>query len=742
MRKINGLKIALCQMKVAPGRPDLNADYICQEIRQAKEAGADIIVFPEMAVTGYLIGDLYEDISFIEDVQRCNEVIRLATSIGIVAIFGSVEMPGRERRGEDGRMRIQNAVMIAQDGRWIGKTVKFLQPNYRIFDDDRHFYSLRKVREEYIELEAAKCGHYDQEDCDLDCYFNPFILDIGERLLTIGAIICEDMWHSDYHYNPAKVLAGNGAEIIFNLSASPWTWQKNRKRHRVVKDLLSECHVPLVYVNNTGIQNNGKNIIIFDGSSTVYDRQGERIYSVPAYQSGTFHFTMSDDADILMDEKQDDTTELYQAIKCAISEFIQNLPTSMRRVIIGLSGGIDSALSLALFTDILGPDNVIAVNMPSYFNSRQTRAIAKQMADNLGVRYEVRPIGEIVEAIAKTTGTKPDTPSFANIMARTRMEVLAAMAQDNDCVYIANWNKIEAAFGYGTLYGDMAGFMAPLGDLTKREVYQLAEYLNRTVFRREVIPQACFDLAPSAELKENQTDPFDYGHLRQRGYHDEMVRAFVEFRRNPEWFLSLYLDGNLEKELLLPPGRIKELFVRPADFVRDLERSWGLFFGSYFKRVQSAPIPIVSKRAFGYDLRESILSPHLTRRYLKLKELVLSEKLLSRHIVIYGGSFNPPGKHHYSGKASAEKEIDGFIDFLSQPQVPACADFSDLAWLYDIGYREMMLCDEICLKDVLLSAAVNTFHAFRLSYRKQPTATGVFRMNAFLGSFKNCMQKR
>ena len=645
-------------MPVIAGRPDINRDYIIKEIESAYKSGSDIIIFPEMSVTGYIIGDLYDDDYFLRDAQRCNEQIRVATKIGITAIWGNITLDPKSK-GENGRTRKFNTALIAQNGKWIGYTYKTLQPNYRIFDDDRHFYSTRKVFEE----ELQNIDLEESNDLVIQDYFSPFEVETKIGVIKLGVILCEDMWHEDYAYNPTKYLVDNGAALIFNLSASPWSWQKNRKRHQIVKNLLLTAKVPFVYVNNTNIQNTGKNLVVFDGSSTVYNQNGEIVFSIPAYEIGTKELTFTQNMPVVLSPPPDDTKELYQAISCAIREYFKTLPPTHRKVVVGASGGIDSALTLALYVDVLGKENVIAINMPSQFNSEITRSIAKDLANNLGITYEVRPIQEIVDLIALKTGVEANTPSYENIQARARMEILAARAQSIGAVFSSNWNKVEAAFGYGTLYGDMAGFVAPIGDLVKREVYQLADYLNKTIYKQEVIPQICFELAPTAELRENQRDPFDYGNLKHRGYHDEMVRAFTDFRLNPEWFLEKYAQNTLEQELKLPINTLKRLFPYTSDFIKDLEKHWQLFYGSYFKRIQSAPVPIVSKRAFGTDLRESILSAHFTHRYLELKRFLLSQQKKKR-IAIFGGSFNPVGIHH---RQIAENLIEHFDLILIVP---------------------------------------------------------------------------
>jgi len=628
--RLNGLKIALCQMKVSPGKPDLNVAYIVEEIEKAAKRGVDLIVFPELCVTGYFIGDLFEDEAFLRDVERLNKNIREATKVGIAAVVGTTVVTPNEK-GEDGRQRVLNAAVVYANGRYVGHAAKTLQPNYRMFDDDRHFFSTRKIA-----LEGEKLPNE---------LLQPFKINLKNgRELNLGVILCEDMWHGDYPINPTKILTERGAELVCNLSASPWTWQKNRKRHQVVKEIVDGCRTPFVYVNNTGVQNTGKNLMIFDGASTVYDEAGRIVHEIGPYKDGTEDFVFRYPLTTLSPAAQDDTRELYLAMRSAIKEFFAAQPPRKRKVVIGISGGIDSALSAGLYADALGPDKVFGINMPSKFNSDLTKSLAKRLAENLGIVYEVRPIQGIVDAIAAASGVRENTLAYENIQARSRMEVLAARAQDLDGFFIANWNKIEAAFGYGTLYGDMAGALATIGDLVKREVYQLADYLNRKVFKREAIPQGTFDIVPTAELRVNQKDPFDYGTLKCRGYHEEVVRAFIEFRRNPEWLLDLYDRGLLESELKLEPGRLKGLFPTNRQYIHDLEKHWKMFCRAYFKRIQGPPIPIVSKRAFGMDLRESLLPHYFTERYLELKAKLLAKDPV--RIAVYGGSFNPPALHH------------------------------------------------------------------------------------------------
>lgn len=640
------LKIGICQMNVVPGEPEINAKNLISDIEKAEKDGIELLIAPELCLSGYLIADMFEDDAFIQDVIFWNKKIQRATKgkkLGV--IFGSITIEPN-KTGEDGRLRKFNSALFIQNGKLLKRSNKSLLPKYRIFDDARHFFSLRQTRDEDNELFRTSQGKRGDPTDSIHDYLTPVPFQTKNGVIKIGLLICEEIWDKDYVFKPAKSLVEHGAELLVSISASPRTWQKNRKRHSVIKELLETCKVPLIYVNNTGLQNTGKNFVIFDGDSTMYNADGKIVANTPLYTNGLFKIRYSRKMREIEKPAEDDTTELYQAVNYGIIQAFKALPPHLRKVHIGVSGGIDSALSLALHVNALGKENVFAYYMPGQFSSEDSFENFQKLVKNFGVQSEVIPISDIVLATAIATNVNHDSPAHENIMARARMEILAAKAQDLGGVFTCNSNKVEIAFGYGTIYGDIAGFYCPLGDLVKREVYQLANYLNRKVFRFDMIPESCFFIAPSAENLKNQKDPFDYGSLLRRGYHDELVRAFTEFRRNPEWVVEKFISQNLETEMKLNPGWLDILFPTAQDFVQDLELQWGRLHGACFKRVQSPPILIVSKRSFGNDLREAILGSHLTRRYNSLKRKLLADSVEKRRIAIYGGSFNPVARHH------------------------------------------------------------------------------------------------
>lgn len=630
------LKIALAQMEVTPGHPDTNTKKILAMTDEAKKKNADIIIFPEMAVPGYLLGDTWEQNAFLRDCEACGEKI-IAAAKDIAIIFGNVAMD-RQKKNNDGRVRKYNAFFAAQNGKAVFPdnmpypfAIKTLMPNYREFDDTRHFFSLQKLARE-LGTSPAKL-------------ISPVTLKIRGKSCRIGALLCEDGWSDNYELTPMAMLKSHGhIDLFVNISSSPYTLMKNEKRHRLFAAQAKEAGAPLFYVNNVGIQNNGKTIYTFDGSSTVYAADGTIAACCESYAEELAVV----DTDALKDSPpinfpdEPQIANIYRALYYGVKKFLASI--KMKKVVVGISGGIDSAVAAALYTKVLGAENVLLINMPSVYNSATTKNLSARLAKNLGCRYMTVPIQESVDFTVKQLSEIPVTflatgeteklavSSFAveNIQARDRSaRVLAGAAAAFGGGFSCNANKAETTVGYSTLYGDQAGFLAALADLWKYQIYELAHYMNDEIFQSEIIPQGIIDIVPSAELSAAQNVDEGKGDPIKYPYHDYLFRSFVERwqKASPEDILAWYTEGSLEKEIGCEEGIVQKYFPAPEDFVADLERWWNQFCGmGIAKRIQAPPILAVSRRAYGFDHREAQNNPYYTQKYREMKEELLRRR--------------------------------------------------------------------------------------------------------------------
>lgn len=630
------LKICFSQIEVEPGHPDLNFSKMLQAINEAKQNHADIIIFPEMVIPGYLLGDTWEQTSYLKDCLSYGEDI-IAQSEDICIIFGNIAVDW-QKKNTDGRVRKYNALYAAYQGRLIQPekspypfAIKTLFPNYREFDDSRYFYSLQNL--------AVELGKPVEE------LLSPMKVNIKGQELNLGCILCEDGWSDDYSFSPIDILCRNyKLDMLINISASPYTFGKNNKRHRVFSKQAKDNNIPLIYVNNIGIQNNGKTIYTFDGSSTVYDKNGNIIACCPAYSEKNTYIELGSETEYtpLPVPQNDDISNIYQALSYGIRKFLKDI--RMKKVVIGISGGIDSAVASALYVNIIGKENVTLINMPSKFNSETTKGLSSQLAHNLGCQYAIVPIQEVVDftvnqfentavenlSTQEINNVKVSSFVKENIQARDRSaRILAGMSAAIGGGFTCNANKAETTVGYSTLYGDQSGFLAALADLWKYQVYDLARYLNKEVYKREVIPQGIIDIVPSAELSAEQDVDAGKGDPIKYPYHDFLFRSFVESwqKVTPEDILVWYSENTLEEHLGCEKGLVAKYFPTAKEFIADLERWWNLFTGmAVAKRIQAPPILAVSRRAYGFDHRESQNGAYYTRAYKRLKAELLGEK--------------------------------------------------------------------------------------------------------------------
>jgi NAD+ synthase (glutamine-hydrolysing) len=678
---ISDLKVSLVQLRVVPNDFEGTLARIKQHVAQAKAEGADIIVFPEM-IFGYFYGDIWEVDAHNRNLMVFNEDMRKLSEDGTGIMFGNVYLDEgiNERLGdlegvypnEDGRTRKYNAVYFFQDGKAVervrepldparGKPVlptgiipKTLLPTYGVFDDHRHFLGTRAIA--------------DDMGMRVEDILQPFDFHYKGVKIPIGAMLCEDGWTNDYRHNrsplnPGKILVDNGARLLFNLSTSYWSAGKNGARDRAMQSMLSDTgrlDVPLFYVNNVGCQNNGKNVLSHDGATTIYRGDGQIAkYSNKSHQEDLITVTVGEvmQSPGVKREEKSHIAQIYDATIEALRYYgssmsgMKEYPT----VVIGNSGGVDSAITIALYTIAYGPDKVITINMPTVYNSEDTKKSASKVAENNGVRYLVVPIQEQADLVRKLLGgvgkelglieANGELPSLTdeNLQAKIRHQILSNMADmisnttGKVAIYTCNGNKVEVNSGYFTLDADGRGAFNVVGDLSKVALWELAKYINEKVgfeaVPKELIPNMeTFrfgegQIEPTAGLKADQKDPFIWG------YHDHLMDSMMDFMpKSGEDFLKWYMEGTLHEQLKMSPGVLKELFayngVDSADkFIKNMDWFLRGRHRSIFKRIQSQPNIKVSRRAFGFDWRETITPYVETEKYKAFKAKILSEQI-------------------------------------------------------------------------------------------------------------------
>lgn len=625
------MKFQICQMQCKAGHPAINAKKILKTIEKAKEEKIDLLILPELCLSGYLIGDMWEMPDFVNDCLYWGEKIKEASK-NISIIFGNIAIDPT-KKNEDGRVRKYNAFYFAENQKFLTPqsfpypfTIKTLLPNYREFEDSRYFFSMQQLASE--------------SKISIEDLLSPF----SSRLGNFACILCEDGWDTDYHISPLQILASKNIDAIINISCSPFTLFKNEKRIRNFSAQAKKYKKPIIYVNTVGIQNNGKTIFTFDGQSAVFSNQG-LITQLPAFAESIKTFEINSFEKLNIENKlhkePSEIQQIFQALQFGTKTFLQQI--GVEKIVIGLSGGIDSAVAAALYATFIKPENLLLINMPSEYNSHLTKNLAQTLANNLNCLYAEIPIQNSVELTKKELNgltitsydkkiqitLKLESFVLENIQARDRSSrILAAIAAAFGGAFTTNANKTESTIGYSTLYGDHAGFLANLADLWKYQVYALGRYLNSEVFHKEIIPEGIFTIKPSAELSEKQDITKGLGDPLQYEYHDRLFKSWVEnwHRPTPETILSWFLNSSLEKELgLLQP--LSKYFASPEEFINDLEKWWKLYQGmAIAKRIQAPPILAISKRAYGLDHRDSQCGAYFTTNYFALKEKIISSQ--------------------------------------------------------------------------------------------------------------------
>jgi NAD+ synthase (glutamine-hydrolysing) len=465
------MKIALAQINTTVGDLAGNEAKILDAYRRGVAAGVDAVVFPELTITGYPPRDLLLKRSFIR--ENLAVLDRLAAATGKTAMLVGYVGEHKNRPGRE----VENCAGLLQNGKIIATRAKTLLPTYDVFDEDRYFEP------------AAENA--------------PVTFNGG----SIGLTICEDIWNDEdfwperrYQPNPPMELVAAGSRILFNISASPWSVGKDETRQRMLRSIALKAKCPVVFCNQIG----GNDELIFDGSSLVFNSTGETIARAKTFAED---FVVVDTGSTASVAPANWTEEeyVYHALVLGLRDYLHKC--GFKSAVLGLSGGIDSALVATLAVAALGAENVRGVALPSQFSSQGSLADAELLTQRLGIHYEVIPIQSAFESVknqlqAAFTG-RPEDTTEENIQARLRGVILMALSNKFGSLLLTTGNKSELAVGYCTLYGDMCGGLAVISDVPKTMIYRLARWINR---EREIIPESSITKPPSAELRPNQTD--------------------------------------------------------------------------------------------------------------------------------------------------------------------------------------------------------------------------------------------
>ncbi len=629
------MKIALLQVNVLPAQVSKNLDNVLNFISEAKKNNADLIILPDLCLSGIFIGSIASQHAFLRECEAATEAI-VATSKDTTVIFGNIAIDWNKKH-MDGTVRKYNALFIAQNGKLV--QTDFMPYNFLAKTVLVHGYDVSRDGYFYSYNDLASENKVSLED-----YLKPIELNIAGENIKLAPIISEDCFgYNDVSPAMEMMTKSGDIDLFVKIASSPFTMGKTSKRIDYISRASKKYGVPLVYVNNIGVQNVGKDVHAFVGASSLYGSNGELLHCLPLYTEtieyadfdvATKSFTFDGSVNIITPKKK--AAEVFDTIAFTIKEFCVSI--GIERIIIGVSGGIDSAVSTAIYTHVFGADNILLVNMPSKFNSNTTKNIAKSLATNLGTKYMVMPIQQsleyTVEQIETTeienmkTGEKTffKVSDFVkeNIQARDRSSrILSALTACYGAVFTCNANKSESTAGYATLYGDAAGFFCAIADLWKFEVYELANYINDEVYKSEVIPNDCINIVPSAELSSNQNVDEGKGDPIKYEYHDYLFRALVESHGtiSPEEILAQYIKGSHELEDFIgcKEGLVSKYFPTAKEFIDDLEYWWNMYNGlSVAKRLQVAPLLVLSEYPLS-SVAQYQGKPFYSKKYLEMK---------------------------------------------------------------------------------------------------------------------------
>jgi NAD+ synthase (glutamine-hydrolysing) len=537
------VKIALGQINPTVGDFSGNAQKIIDFSRRAQAAGAGLILFPELSVCGYPPRDLVERPSFVA--KNRETVDRIAAETNGIAVICGLVTPAEAETGKS----VMNSAALLREGRLAFLQSKMLLPTYDVFDEMRNFAPARG--QDLFDF----CGN------------------------RMALTICEDAWNDKDFWNkrlyvtdPIQDLLRAGGNFVLNISASPFWLGKRELRTNMLATIARNDHVPVVMVNQVG----GNDSLLFDGSSLVLNREGKVIAQGKSFEEDLVYFDSSTLEGEMHEQIEGEEASAFAALVLGTRDYVRKC--GFQQVVVGLSGGIDSALTAAIAAEAVGPENVIGIGMPGPYSSKGSIDDARQLAANLGVRFEILPIGEICTSYRDTlkdvfAGLKQDVTE-ENLQARARGTLLMALSNKFNAIVLSTGNKSELAVGYCTLYGDMVGGLAVISDVPKTLVYRISRYVNS---RRPVIPQDSLDKPPSAELRPNQKDsdslpPYDVL--------DAILEDYVE-------------DSHSAAQIAKERGFDLELVKRVTRMIDRAE----------YKRQQAAPGIKISAKAFGYGRR-------------------------------------------------------------------------------------------------------------------------------------------
>ena len=543
MNRTDRLTLALAQINLLVGDVQGNLARTLDEAAHARdEWDADLVMFPELTLSGYPPEDLLFHRGLRTQIERALRGLAAATP-GVALVLGFPEYQGSE---------IYNSAAVYRDGARLALTRKSCLPNYRVFDEKRYFSA-------------------GADPAVFEC-----------KGIKLGLLVCEDVWEP----GPARRACELGAEVLLVINASPFEMNRQRDRERVARERIAECGLPLVYVNLCG----GQDELVFDGNSFVMDAKGELAFRAPAYTEGLYQVQFERNGAQVVPVAGPIAAELeveasvYEALVLGVRDYVNK--HGFPGVVMGLSGGVDSALTLAIAVDALGAERVQAVMMPSRYTSQMSKDDAQAQARSLGVQISSIPIEGLFEAALSAlapefAGRAPDTTE-ENIQARARGLLLMAISNKTGRMLLSTGNKSEMAVGYATLYGDMNGGFAPIKDCSKLLVYRLANYRNAQAGATAlVIPRRVIEREPSAELRHDQKDTDS---LPPYSVLDPILEAFIE--------------EDLSVDEICARGYERSVVTRILNLVQRNE----------YKRRQAPPGVRVSRRAFGRDWRYPITS--------------------------------------------------------------------------------------------------------------------------------------